>query len=174
MQTIFDLDFTDPSSFLNSFELLPRRWIFRSISWSWRGETCSSWLWFRQRTKFWQSYRCVCLPRWNSPSLSITSSIFEYLPSPIIEKLARMRMATRFEGGSRLARVNFFPNGEQRVHERERKKKLEETLSISPRNRREIIALIDTRFTSKERKKERRERQNAKLWKGCNQRGYSP
>lgn len=84
-------------------------------------------------------------------------------PLPIIEKLARMRMATRFEGGSRLARVNFFPNGEQRVHERERKRKLEETLSISPRNRREIIALIDTRFTSKERKKERRERQNAKL-----------
>lgn len=84
-------------------------------------------------------------------------------PLPIIEKLARMRMATRFEDGSRLARVNFFPNGEQRVHERERKRKLEETLSISPRNRREIIALIDTRFTSKERKKERRERQNAKL-----------
>lgn len=67
-------------------------------------------------------------------------------------------MATRFEGGSRLARVNFFPNGEQRVHERERKRKLEETLSISPRNRREIIALIDTRFTSKERKKEGRGR----------------
>lgn len=75
-------------------------------------------------------------------------------PLPIIEKLARMRMATRFEGGSRLARVNFFPNGEQRVHEKERERKLEETLSISPRNRREIIALIDTRFTSKERKKE--------------------
>lgn len=154
MQTIFDLDFTDPSSFLNSFELLPRRWIFRSISWSWRGETCSSWLWFRQRTKFWQSYRCVCLPRWNSPSLSITSSIFEYLPSPIIEKLARMRMATRFEGGSRLARVNFFPNGEQRVHEKEREKTRRNSFNLASKSTRNHRP--DRYAFHKQRKKERK------------------
>lgn len=57
-------------------------------------------------------------------------------PLPIIEKLARMRMATRFEGGSRLARVNFFPNGEQRVHEKEREKTRRNSFNLASKSTR--------------------------------------
>lgn len=62
-------------------------------------------------------------------------------------------MATRFEGGSRLARVNFFPNGEQRVHEKEREKTRRNSFNLASKSTRNHRS--DRYAFHKQRKKER-------------------
>lgn len=63
-------------------------------------------------------------------------------------------MATRFEGGSRLARVNFFPNGKQRVHEKEREKTRRNSFNLASKSTRNHRP--DRYAFHKQRKKERK------------------
>lgn len=126
-------------------------------------ETCSSWnLWF----EFWQSYPCVCPPRSNSPSLSITSSTD--IPISPLSTRALLRIyeeyATQFEGGwfEKNGSSQFFP--QQTEQQREIRIK-EKTLSIPSHP--EIIAPYSNNADRYAFPKQKKRERNKKRMQNC-------